>query len=506
MSIDPPMFGAIRPYRRRKGLARQLLLMLAVSIAPCVTAAEKDTAALRLTRYLEACRDVAVCNGTYLVVQGDRVVYQGSMGLASSTGDEPLGPDHAFDIGSISKQFTAAAVMRLVEQGRLQLEDPVVAHSPRFPYPAVTVRHLLTHTSGLPDLMSLYPRTQAIPATRPVLFRDAVDVLADKAVALRFEPGSRFEYSNGGYVVLADVVERAAGVPFHDFLQQSFFRPLGMTRTRLRTPENEHLIMPRAYGFVPLPDGQRRPRDQIANLYVRGGGGIYSTVQDLHIWMRAMQAGRAITSASWKTATAPTVLNDGSLVPYGFGLSLKPSKRGASRVSHGGHWRGFKADLTLWPTRDLVAVQLTNNGEDDSVEQVRDAIEQIVAGETPAPVREPVHRPLRARLERDSLASVKTWLDTELAARPSTYDFREAPMNRLGYDLLDAKMPDKAIVVFEAVTRAHPTSLNAYDSLADAYLAAERRPLAIQALRQVLQLDPHSASAKARLRSLQETP
>lgn len=505
MIADPHSADSVAS--RSRHLACRLALMLAVTAAPCSAAAAEDTTSTQLARYLKACHDVAVCNGTYLVTQGDTVLFHGAMGHASAAGDERLGLDHMFDIGSISKQVTAAAVMRLVEQGRIRLEDPVVNHSPAFPYPGVTVRHLLTHTSGLPDLMSLYPQSRSpAPASEPVLFDDAVQVLAQKAVPLRFQPGSRFEYSNAGYIVLADVIERAAGVRFEEFLQRTFFAPLGMTRTWLRTPENEALIMPRAYGYRPQPDGQRRRLDQLAGLYVRGAGGLYSTVRDLQVWMRALQRGEAISTASWTAATTPATLNDGTIVPHGFGLSLKPSKAGVPRVTHGGHWRGFKADLTLWPTTEVVAVQLTNNGEDDSVEQVRDGIEHILAGQVPPRVLEPADRALAARLRRDTLPAVEKWLDAELAARPSNYDFREEPMNRLGYRLLAEKMHDKAILVFRANTVAHPASANTHDSLAEAYLADGDRQRGLDALRRALQLDPGSSSARDKLLSLGEAP
>ncbi|GHA72182.1 hypothetical protein GCM10007067_05810 [Lysobacter bugurensis] len=479
--------------------------MLAVASAPSTAHPVEDPAAQRIARYLEACRDIEVCNGSYLVMRADQVIYRNAIGHASSTGDEPIGPDHAFDIGSISKQFTAAAVMRLVENGRVRLDDRVARYVPSFPYPDITVRHLLTHTSGLPDLIPHYSRrSESVSAPAPVLFRGAVETLADKALPLRFEPGTRHEYSNTGYIVLADVVEIAADVPIAEFLSRTFFVPLGMTRTRLRTPENESSIKPRAYGFATRGDGQRRPMDQIANVYLRGAGGIYSTARDLQIWMRAILEGKAVSASSWKAATTPARLTDGSAVPYGFGLSLKPSKLGTSRVTHGGHWRGFKSDLTLWPTHDAAAVQLTNNGEDDSVEQVRDAVEHILAGGAPSPVLEPAHRALSERLDRDSLQSVEQWLDTELAARPARYDFGEKQVNQLGYHLLKRKMADKAVLVFRANTRAHPASTNTYDSLADAHLAKGDRSQALQALRQILQLDPGSSSAKDRLRSLGE--
>ena len=223
----------------------------------------------------------------------------------------------------------------------------------------------------------------------PMLGEDVVQVLAASAAVPKSSPGERFEYSNTGYLLLARVVSQVSGLSFAAFLQREFFAPLRMANTRLRMPHNETDIAARAYGFRHAADGQRRPHDQIPGFYMQGAGGIYSTAGDLLIWSRALRSGLAMSASAWRAATTPSRLNDGSLVPYGFGFGLRPSALQQARIAHGGHWRAFKAELSHLPAQDIDIVLLSNNGEDQSVDAASKAIEAILAGQAYEPVRKP---------------------------------------------------------------------------------------------------------------------
>ncbi|MGA7439558.1 MAG: serine hydrolase domain-containing protein [Luteibacter sp.] len=330
--------------------------------------------------YVRQCGAALVCNGSYLVAQSGKVIYQGAVGRASFEGHKRLTTDFAFDIGSVSKQFTAAAIVRLAEQHKLDLDDTVATHLPGFPYPAVTIRQLLNQTSGIPDVMPHY--TEVIlsgTAKGPVDLSDVVDVLAASRQPLVAIPGTTFAYSNTGYTLLGKLIANASGKSYADFLRDEFFVPLGMTHTWVRTPSMEVPTgTDRAYGMRVTRNGARKAFDQVPGLYLYGAGGIYATTGDLLIWANALSHGKVMSTDHWREATAPVTLADGSSSPYGFGLSLKPSVLGQSSVSHGGHWRGFKADLTVLPDQDTTIVILTNNAEDDEVEDARNAFEGIL--------------------------------------------------------------------------------------------------------------------------------
>lgn len=493
---------------RFKCLPKKLrrLILLVAALAPCAAVATPEPDPARaLHDYFMQCHAAKVCNGSFLVVDHGKVVYEAALGAASSENAGKLTPAHAFDIGSISKQFTAAAIVRLAEQDKLDLDSAAVHYLPDLPYPEVTVRQMLTHTAGLPDVMPHYTQLlRSGKATGPIQGADAIDVMARQALPLRFAPGSRFEYSNTGYLLLAQMVARVSRVEFAEFLQAQLFTPLHMTHTHLRVPGNDSDIVPRAYGFVVGGDGRKRAMDQIPAFYMVGAGGIYSTARDLQIWAQALQHGKVMSPASWREATTPVRLQDGSMVPYGFGLGLRPSALGQPRIAHSGHWRAFKSDLSLLPAQDVQIVLLTNNGEDDSVDNARDAVEAILAGKPAPVVNLSIHWPLRERLQRDDAAALKAWLENERAAKPARYDFPEDKLNDIGYELLESRDMDKAIMIFVFNRDTHPASMNALDSLADAYLANGDRQAAVAQARRMLEIMPNSKPAQEKLRALEK--
>jgi len=349
-------------------------LLLGICIAAPVAATDAK-AGLSVGAYVHRCHERGECNGTYLVARGGRIIFRGAVGTASADGQTRLDPGFAFDIGSIAKQFTAAAVVRLAERGRLRLDDPVATHLAGFPWPGITIRQLLNQTSGVPDVMPHYTKRILDGATQgPVDLSDIVQVLKDAKLPPAAAPGTVFAYSNTGYALLGRIVEVASGKSYATFLQDEFFVPLGMRHTWVRTPAVDTPPgVDRAYG---MRHGGAKPFDQVPHLYLYGPGGIYATADDLLIWADALSRGKVMSAPYWTMATTPVTLPDGSISAYGFGFDLARSAAGARRISHGGHWRGFKADLSIYPENDVVVVILTNDGEDDEVEHARDDIER----------------------------------------------------------------------------------------------------------------------------------
>jgi CubicO group peptidase (beta-lactamase class C family) len=322
--------------------------------------------------WLTQCHAARVCNGVYLVARDGQPVFVGAAGDAGDATRTALTTDSAFDIGSISKQMTAVAVLKLAEDGRLAVDDKVVLHQPAFPYAEVTIAQLLSHTSGIPDVLGDYaarlrPGPDGQPAVTLIDGTDIVPFLAALAKPADNAPGEAYAYNNTGYMVLASLVETVSGQAFGEYLHTELFQPLGMNHTLLRTPETDPAIKNRVEAFDPQPNDERRPYDQIPGVYIRGGGGLYSTVSDLLAWQNALDR-HFLPVELWQRATSPVRLSDGSTAPYGFGFNLKPDADGVPRISHAGHWRGFKADLSAYPSSGIVVIQLTNNGEDDSVD------------------------------------------------------------------------------------------------------------------------------------------
>jgi CubicO group peptidase (beta-lactamase class C family) len=451
--------------------------------------------------YLAECHARHICNGTYLLARDGKPVFSGAFGDSGDEARTPLTVESAFDIGSISKEFTAMAVLQQVAAGKISLDGRVAEYLPGFPYPEVTVAQLLSHTSGIADAMPYYTNLvkKGGPGF-PVTFKDIVSVLADNHMPAAAPPGVRFAYSNTGYVVLAALVEKVAEQPFDEYLEESFFKPLGMGHTYLLIPGTEAAIGHRAFGFADSPVGGRRAIDQIPGVYLRGAGGIYSTAPDLLRWMNALEAGRVVPRKLLERAMTPARLSDGSSVPYGFGLSLEPDALGGHRVSHGGHWRAFKSDLSWYPETDIMVIQLTNNNQDDSVDANAAALADIASGGTPSLPPESIGWQLAGRLsDRDS---ARAWFMEELSRSPRRYDIAESGLNHLGYACLERKETEAAITVFKLATLAFPKSANAFDSLADAYEAAGDFRSAYESVQSALALDPASTAYAGRARML----
>lgn len=487
-------------------LAAFSLASLVSSAAMASTAKPADsTLSDRYRAYLAQCQAAHVCNGTYLIARNGRPVYVTAIGDAGDPARTALTTASQFDIGSISKQFTAVAVVKLARQGRFALSDRVASHLPAFPYPEITIEQLLSHTSGMPDVLGYYSDLlRSGKPTGPLNGADIVEVLTTIKRPTDFAPGARYSYNNSGYLVLAALVEAKANQPFDQYLERNFFKPLRMTSTLLRTPQNEALITNRAMGFRPGPTGDRRPADQIPGFFVRGAGGIYSTVDDLLRWQNALTGGKLLTASEWRRATTPARLTDGSTAPYGHGMALRKSPLGVLKIGHGGHYRGFKSELAYYPAARLTVIQLTNNWQDHRLEANATALQQIAQGETPAPVLASIDREVYNRAMTAEPAAVRTWFSAQLAAIPASFEVKEADLNALGYTFLKAADHPRAVLVFALTVEAFPRSANAHDSLAEAYAEQGDLKAALGAAQTALSLDPANKDIQQRIKELNE--
>jgi CubicO group peptidase (beta-lactamase class C family) len=289
-----------------------------------------------------------------LVLRDGRVAYQKSYGLADVEQRIAVAPATNFRLASLSKQFTATAVMLLVADGKLHYEDDVTTLVPGLPALAhgVTVRHLLNHTSGLPDYEDFVPDSQ----TAQVHDRD-VPALISHATALKSAAGTKYAYSNTGYALLALVVERASGKQYADFVRDRIFTPLGMTGT-VAFEDGRSTVPHRAYGYSVSASGIRRT-DQSNTSAVLGDGGIYSSIADLARWDRALTQHTLVRAKEQQLAWTPPSLPNGAKTEYGFGWFVD-REQGTMRLRHHGESRGFTNGIVRFPEQRLTVVVLTN--------------------------------------------------------------------------------------------------------------------------------------------------
>lgn len=287
-------------------------------------------------------------NGNVQVVQKGETVYQGSFGVRNQETGDKLDENSVFRLASVSKQFTAMAVMILKEEGKLDYDQDIREILPELPYEGVTIRHLLNHTAGLPDYVAVLndhwkPELEAEDPARLIEGNDDIlPLLAEHAPSLTITPGERMEYSNTGYVLLASIVERISKMPFEDFLQTQIFEPVGMSNTSVYDwkPGEDAALPNRVFGFTYDTDGTTIISTD--NHYLngaKGDGGIYATTADLALWDRALYTSKLVPQSTLQEAYTPAVLNDGNTSHYGFGWIIDPQEDG--HVYHTGGWAGF---------------------------------------------------------------------------------------------------------------------------------------------------------------------
>ena len=303
-----------------------------------------------------------------LVVHDRKTVFERGYGVGDLRTKRAIDGLTNFRLASVSKQFTAMAVMLLAEDGRLSYDDRLTDVVPGFPDygKAVTLRHLLTHTSGLPDYEDLMPKPPAgIPRGQIPQITDAgVLELLQRERRTKFPPGTRWEYSNSGYCVLAMVVEQVSGKRFGTFLQDRVFTPLKMTRT-LAYQKGRNEVASRAYGHSPTDAGWTET-DQSATSATLGDGGIYSSLDDLAKWDAALGNHTLLGEKTMREALTPAAVPgppaagpDGQPVSYGFGWFLNPHN-GHDRMWHYGETAGFRTTIQRFPKAGLTVVVLAN--------------------------------------------------------------------------------------------------------------------------------------------------
>jgi CubicO group peptidase (beta-lactamase class C family) len=311
-----------------------------------------------------------------LVIKDGLLVFRTGYGVADLRTLRKIGPETNFRLASLSKQFTATAVMLLVHDGKLHYEDRLTDVFPDFPAygKAITIRQLLNHTSGLGDYEDIMAKQYVgISDDKIPQIKDAgvLDLLKQQTGA-KFTPGTRWEYSNSGYVVLAMVVEKRSGMKFGDFLRQRLFMPLEMTGT-LAYEKGRNEVAHRAYGHAKIADGWNET-DQSSTSATLGDGGVYTSLDDLAKWDAALTAHTLLIAKEMEPALtaataadgAPLQQMDGSPAPlYGFGWFLDPY-RGHRRYSHYGETVGFRNSIQRFPDDRLTVIVLSNRAEVDA--------------------------------------------------------------------------------------------------------------------------------------------
>jgi CubicO group peptidase (beta-lactamase class C family) len=292
------------------------------------------------------------------VARGDRVLFEKGVGKADLEFDAPVDSRTMFRIGSITKQFTAASIMMLVERGKIHLDDDLHKYVPTFDTGGrvVTIRQLLNHSSGIPNLTD-QPGFATDIAPRELTGEPLLATV--KGVPFDFEPGKGWNYSNTGYLLLGMIIEAADGRPYDRFMQEELFGPLGLSRTRQGSERD--IIANRAQGYSGGTAGSPRRNDALISMTVPGAAGaLSSTAGDLVRWHVALVNGRVVGANTFQQMVDSAVATHRGDVRYGLGLQVEGAQ-GASRISHSGSIQGFNSVLHFLPESGLHVAVISNS-------------------------------------------------------------------------------------------------------------------------------------------------
>lgn len=466
------------------------IVLLAIAIGSLGALATPPDRATAIDNLMTTLSERGQFNGAILVAEHGDVLYRKGFGKADIKAGTDFTPGTLSDIGSVTKQLTAMAVMILAERKRLSYDDLVSKFIPEFSSAphlgTITVRQLLTHTSGIPDYGDLGIDDSGLSQASLVaaLLKKDADIS---------RPGLKYRYSNVGYALLAIIVQNASDQRFSRFLAQEIFLPSGMTSTFVYD------------GWLAKRSGMALGYDTFGQVdnggptSKPGDGGIYSTVDDLFRWDQALNTEKLVSRSTLAEAFTPAHVEEGNSA-YGFGWNVA-SDGGNKYVWHTGSHAGFRAFIERRLNQQLTVIMLTNMGNSKR-QEINAAIQNILAGKPYILPKQSGAQQLYRTIHESGIQ--KALQQYQSLKRRNDYDLGESELNSLGYQLL---YPDRnaaaAIDIFKLNSANHPLSSNTFDSLGEAYQVDGDRDRAIVSYGIAVMLDPSNGHAKEMLRKLQ---
>lgn len=479
-------------------MRNRLALILVAALA--LVANSSHAAALTLDKLVGAYASQRGFNGVVLVARQGKVVYQGAFGLAQQAWQVPSNADAIFRIGSLSKPFTATLVMQLAAKGKIDLDGTLGQYLPALYADSdakhVTVRQLLSHTSGLADVPGRY--------TDPFWQNEAQRSYEPQQFARQWIPGKlagnqgSWRYNNNGYFLLGLIVERATGKSYVENLRESIFAPAGMTDSGLY--DSRTLLPKLAEGYARGDDGTRERPLYIDPSVSYAAAGLYSTAADLLRFDQALANGRLLGSAQQREMFT----DRGSQYGYGWGVEdwAVQAAQPLPVALHTGSVPGYQSMLVRSLSDGDTIIVLNNYWQGATVVAMTRDIFDLMHGKSVALPRLSLEEALTPVLYHQGLEAMRAAYEEIRARRPSEYELGESALNNLGYTFLRKSRTAAAVQVFRWNVQAHPNSPNVYDSLAEGLLSAGDREGARANYAKVLTLDPGNRHAATELEKL----
>jgi len=448
----------------------------------------------KLFKYYE---ENARFSGVVLAAENGRIIYKKAFGFSDFESKKLLDTTFVFNIASTTKPFTALAIMMLKERGQLSYDDKLLKFLPDFPAYAkdITIRHLLTHTSGVTDYVNEMHLDRILPVLTTKLVYDSLIVQQ----SLNFAPGEKYSYSNSGYFLLALIIEKVSGKSYREFMVENIFKPLGMNNT-YAYDESVSELPNRVNAYI----GYWQKNEDDINLKVPGDGNIYSTASDLFLFDQALYSSKLIQQQTmveaYDTANLFTLKNNG--LKYGYGWNILPDTAGTI-VYHVGSAGGFRCQFWRNLDKKNTLIILSNNTSIQFNTGILSGAQRIMKEEPYTLDKISIAELFYEILFSDGFdVAIKKIKEAKENNNPK-YIFPEMEINNLGYYMMYSKNePLHALELFKFNVKLYPESGNVYDSLGEAYLQIGDNTLAAEAYQKSIQLDPDNTNAANILNNL----
>lgn len=370
---------------------------------------------IRIDSLLNAYEANNAYSGNILVAIGGSVVIERSMGYADPIHRQTCTTSMVYQLASVSKQFTAAAIMLLKADGRLDFSDKVTKYLPELPYKSVTISQLLHHTGGMPNYMFLVDKywNKEYPPDN----EDIIALMARYKLPEFFRPGYRYDYSNTGYMLLATIVQRISGLSLNQFLQRRVFEPLGMSNTHVYSSADTGTHKHHIVGYRPLKRGYASIPETLNDGPV-GDKGVCSTLGDLFIWDRALYDGFPLSMEMLEEAFTPVMADNGRQVDYGYGFRIKEAN-GEKAIYHNGVWEGFRTNFHRYPAHQHTIIALNNTSTRVNHQLVNHIETILYGGNSDDPTKLLVY----LAIEEGSDMALETFISLSAEKRHSEVDF-----------------------------------------------------------------------------------
>lgn len=482
-------------------LVQKILIGLFIQLTTLTTAIGQ-TKAEQIDKLMNLYSEYGQFNGSALVAYEGKVIYKKGFGMANMEWNIPNQSDTKHRLGSVTKQFTAMLILQLAEQGKLKLDLPISTYLPDYPKVTgdkITIHHLLTHTSGIPNYTS-FPNFVKDLSINPYSPEAFIKIFSD--LPLEFTPGEKFNYSNSGYFLLGYIVEKVSGKTYEQSLQEQIFTPLKMNSTGY--DHHETILKNRASGYE--KNGKNYSNTNYLDLSIPyAAGSLYSTVDDLYLWDQALYTDQLL-SKKYRDLLFKSYIQAGPR-HYGYGWFISSAfneekNNSLTVVEHGGGINGFNTILSRIPADKNLVVLLNNTGS-TNLNEMNKAIRNILYNKPYSmPKKSLAYSVLDVILEKGITAGLEHFKELK---KSDTYAIKENEMNSVGYQLLQTGKTKEAIEIFKLNTESFPQSGNTYDSLGEAYLKDGNKKLAAENYKKSVVLDPQNENGKKVLEEISKS-